>query len=143
LSDSAKRTLSFTIFGLGILVGIVGCIGLPMATFAAGENDSQPEVWAFLLIFGTPLPAFLIALWKRLPAGLLLTFVGLFVPFAMLYQRHYEMVVRHFPDVPSIGATLSGFAQMYVPFLALGIFALVTERLKWPRLIGHNDSIDF
>ena len=111
-----------------------------MATFTVGVNDSEPEVWALILMFGAPFPLCLLALWKRFLAGILSICVALFIPFAMEYQRWYMITVRHFPNQESILATLGDFARYYCAFLALGVFAIATEQLGWPKLIGYKQQ---
>jgi hypothetical protein len=65
--DEVKRVISFAVFGLGILGGLCSCSRYAFAMFVAGENDSFPVFLAITLAFATPLPACVLALWKRQP----------------------------------------------------------------------------
>jgi hypothetical protein len=58
----------------------------------------------------------------------------------MLYQRHFMITVRHFNNQESVGKLLLDFSLIYDTLLAIGIFALVTEQLKWPRLLGKRSG---
>ena len=104
--EALKRVISFAVFGLGILGGLWSCSRYAFGMFVAGENDSFPEFLALTLAFATPLPACVLALWRRMPAGIWLIAVGCYFPLGMLFQRLFMIYVRHFPDQDSVSQTL-------------------------------------
>ena len=94
-SVTIKRTISATLFGLGILVGIAGCAIYPMAVFTVGANDSSQEVWGISLVFLSLFPTSILALRFRLIAGCIM----LFVPCFFIGRR--PGAVPASPDTPS------------------------------------------
>jgi hypothetical protein len=133
--DGVKRVISFAVFGLGILGGLWSCSRYSFAMFVAGENDSFPGFLAITLAFATPLPACVLALWKRIPAGLWLIAAGCYFPLGMLFQRVFMIYVRHFPDQDSVRQTLMISLPYSSVLIALGSFGVVTGILKWPKLL--------
>lgn len=132
--DGTKRAISFAIFGLGILGGLWGCLAYAGAMFVVGTNDSPQEVWALTFAFATPLPACVLALWNRLVAGIWLIFAGCYFVYGMLVQRTYMIQVRHFPDQPTVIQTVLGSLRISLVLIAIGTFAVITDRIKWPEL---------
>ena len=133
--EGVKRAVSFAVFGLGMLGGLWGCVAYASAMFVAGENDSFPEILALTLAFATPLPACIVALWKRIPSGLWLIAAGCYLPVRMLIQRWFMTYVRQFPDQGSVGQTILGNLPYSSVLIALGSFGFVTGLLKWPKLL--------
>jgi hypothetical protein len=131
MNDFSKRVLSFSVFGLGMAAGLFGCVAVPGAIFVIGVNDSKPEILALLGPI-TLLPACILALWKRTPAGLWLVFLGLLWAYGMFAQRHYMETVRHFPQPSYLSLLKSTMVPTYL-MLAIGLFSLLTERAKWPK----------
>jgi hypothetical protein len=103
--------------------------------FVAGENDNFPEFLPLTLAFATPLPACIVASWKRIPAGLWLVASGSYLPVGMLIQRWFIIYVRHFPDEDSVRQTILLSLPYSSVLIALGSFAVVTGLLKWPKLL--------
>ena len=134
-SATKKRTISAILFGLGISVGIAGWVIYPMAVFTVGANDSAQEVWGLSLVFLSLFPTCILALRFRVLAGGMMLFVPCFFIYASLAQRTFMVNVRHFPQ-PHIGFTqiIGGFALTW-PYIVLGVFALLTSILRWPRVI--------
>jgi len=52
--DGIKRSISFAVFGLGILGGLWGWLVYLGAMFVVGENDCSQEVWAITFALATP-----------------------------------------------------------------------------------------
>jgi hypothetical protein len=130
-----KRAVSFAVFGLGMLGGLWGCVAYASAMFVAGDNDSFPEFLALTLAFATPLPACIVALWKRIPAGLWLITAGCYLPVGMLIQHWFMVYVRHFSDQGSVSQAILGCLPYSSALIALGSFAVVTGLLRWPKLL--------
>jgi hypothetical protein len=133
--EGLKRTISFAVFGLGMLGGLWGCVAYGRAMFVAGVNDSPPEILALTLAFASPLPACVLALWKRIAAGIWLIVSGCYLPVGMLLQRWFMIYVRHFPDQGTVWQTILGGLPYSSALIALGVFGLVTGLLKWPKLL--------
>jgi hypothetical protein len=131
-----KRSISFTVFGLGILGGLVGCVGYAGASFFIGANDSSQEIWALTFAYGTPLLACILALWRRLIAGSWLIFSGCFFVYGMVYQRTYMIQVRHFPDQSTVQQTIRSALPISLALIGIGLFGVITDLLKWPKLLG-------
>jgi hypothetical protein len=70
ISDQSKRAISAPVFGLGVLGGSWGCVACAGGAFTIGANDSAPEILAIVVALATPLPACIVALWKRLVPGI-------------------------------------------------------------------------
>lgn len=139
LDQQHARRIRLAVLGLGILGGLWGCLAYLSAMFTVGVNDSPAEVWAITFALATPLPACLIALWKRFVPGLWLLFAGGFLPYGVLAQRHYMIHVRHF-DQPGILLTLLGALPMMTALFLLGGFCVVTNSRGWPEILGTPDN---
>jgi hypothetical protein len=134
MNKRAKRTVSFGVFGLGIVAGLAGCAIAPRAVFVIGVNDSTPEVLALLLPI-TLLPASILALWKRIWASVWFCFLGLLWSYGMIWQRHYISVVQHFPE-ESLRSLLGGEMLPAYFVFALAAFGLLTSNAHWPQMLG-------
>lgn len=135
-----KRVVSAGVFGLGVLAGLWGCIAYPGVMFVVGENDSPQEVWALTFALATPLPACMLALWKRLVPGVWLIFAGCFFSYGMLAQRVYMINVRHFSNQPTVAQTLK-FSLLYSLILAiLGAFVVITHLQRWPEVLSRSKN---
>lgn len=134
-SATVKRTISATLFGLGILIGMAGCVVFPMAVFTVGANDSSQEVSGIALVFLSLFPMSVLALRFRLLSGCMMLFVPCFYIYSSFAQRAFMINVRHFPQ-PPIGAKqiIDSFALTW-PYVVLGAFAVVTAMLRWPSVI--------
>jgi len=133
--DAAKRVVSFGVFGLGMLGGLWSCSRYAHAMFVANDNDSAPGLLAITLAFATPLPACVVALWKRIAAGVWLIVAGCYLPVGMLLQPAFMVYVRHSPDEFTAWQTTLTVLPYSVALIALGSFGLVTGLLKWPKLL--------
>ena len=122
-------------FGLGILGGLWGCVVCVGSSFTIGANDSAPEILAIIFAMGTPLPACVMALWKRWVPGMWLIFAGCFFPYGMLSHRAYMIDVRHFYDQPTIAQTIWFSLPYVLVLIALGAFAVTTHALRWPEVM--------
>jgi hypothetical protein len=138
--DGMKRAISFSVFGFGILGGLWGCLSSTRGVFTIGNNDCLQEILAITFAFITPFPACILALWKRLIAGLWLIFAGCFFPYGMMAERAYMIQVRHFPDQLTVLQTIQYSLYISLPLIGIGLFGVVTDRLKWPRLLGKSAS---
>ena len=138
IRDQAKRAISAGVFGLGILGGLGGCIASAAGAFTIGANDSTPEILAIIFALVTPLPACIVALWKRLVPGMWLIFAGCFFVYGMLAQREYMIKVRHFYDQPSVSQTIKVSLPYTLVLVALGVFAVTTYRLRWPEVMRRS-----
>ena len=85
--EGVKRVISFAVFGLGMLGGLWSCSRYAHAMFVANDNDSPPGLLAITLAFATPLPACVVALWKRLAAGVWLIVSGCYLPIGIENMR--------------------------------------------------------
>jgi hypothetical protein len=137
-SNGMKRAIGFAVFGLGILGGLWGCVASAGGVFTIGLNDSYQEILAITIGLMTPLPVCILALWKRLFAGLWLIFAGCFFTYGMVAQRTYMIVERHFPDQPTVEQVIKSSLPVSLVLVALGLFAVITDRLKWPKLLGDH-----
>ena len=133
--DAAKRALSFGVFGFGMLGGLWSCSRYTRAMILSGNNDSSAEFLALTFAFATPLPACVVALWKRIEAGIWLIFAGCFLPIGMLLQRAFMIYVRQFPDQSTAWQTILVFLPYSLVLICLGSFGVVTGLRKWPRLL--------
>jgi len=142
-----KRTISATLFGLGILVGMASCAIYPMAVFTVGANDSSQEVWGISLVFLSLFPTCILALRFRLLAGCMMLFVPCFNIYATTFaQRTFMMNVRHFPQPPiELKQIIGGFFMWPFtwPYIILGAFAILTSILKWPTVVPWPRSMSF
>jgi len=138
ISTRSKRGISAAVFGLGSLAGLCGCFGASRGIFTIGENDCLPEILAITFAAVTPLPACVIALWKRLLPGMWLIFAGCFFPYGMLSERAYMIAVRHFYDQPTVAQTVGFSLPFTLVLAAFGAFAIVTHVLKWPEVLGSS-----
>ena len=139
ISGRMKKVVSASVFGLGILGGLFGCLIYAGGMFTAGVNDSTQEILALTFAFATPFPACAVALWKRLVPGIWLIFAGCFFSYGMLAQRTYMINVRHFPDQPSVAQTIRFSIPCSLILAALGAFAVVTHVLKWPEVLSRSN----
>lgn len=133
-----KRSISFAVFGLGIFGGLYGCVGCAGASFFIGVNDSSQEIWAITFAYGTPFLACILALWRRLIAGSWLIFSGCFFVYGMVFQRTYMIQVRHFPDQPTVQQTIHGALPVSLALIGVGLFWVMADLLKWPKLLGKT-----
>jgi len=147
MTEQVKRAVSFAVLVLGIVGGLVGCLPYPAAMFSIGPRDCPQELWAITFAFATPLPTCVLALWKRLPAGLWLVFAGCFLPYGMLSERTYLMQQKIFPYQPDYPfqptpfETVKGSLPVCFGLVGIGVFFTVTSLLKWPKLLESNAKI--
>ena len=139
-SNYAKRAISFAVFGIGIVGGLWGCLVYAGGLFTVGYNDCLQEILAITFAFATPFPACVLALWKRSIAGFWLIFAGCFFPYGVIAERTYMIQVRHFPDQLTVLQTIQHSLYISLPLIGIGLFGVVTDRLKWPRLLGKSAS---
>jgi hypothetical protein len=48
--------------------------------------------------------------------------------------------VRHFPDQLTVLRTIQFSLYYSLPLIGIGLFGVVTDRLKWPKLLGKSAS---
>jgi len=140
ISDGTKRTISFGAFGFGIFGGLWGRLAFARSAFTIGGNDNWQEIWAMTFAFATPLPACILALWKRVIAGWWLVFVGCFLPYGMLCQRAYMIQVRGSTDEHPILRTVLICLIISGPLIAIGLFGILTGHWNWPKLLVSRPS---
>ncbi|MDR3791984.1 MAG: hypothetical protein P4L03_01265 [Terracidiphilus sp.] len=136
-----KKAISATLFGLGILVGMAGCVIYPMAVFSVGVNDSPQEVWGISLVFLLLFPTCILALRFRLLAGCMMLFVPCSFIYASIAQRTYMVNVRHFPQPPIDLKQIIGSFALTWPYIVLGAFAILTSVSGWPTVLRWPRSI--
>lgn len=132
---TVETAVSGALFGLGICVGMVGCVVYPMAVFTVGANDSSQEVWGISLVFLSLFPTCILALRFRLVAGGMMLFVPCFFIYSSFAQRSFMMNVRHFPQAPITAPQIVGSFRLTWPYVALGCFAILTGMLRWPPVV--------
>lgn len=139
-----KRTISAALFGLGILVGLLGCAIYPMAVFTVGANDSSQEVWGISLMFLSLFPTSILALRVPLLAGCLMLSMPCFNLYATFAQRSFMVNVRHFPQPPIDSRQIMGSLFVWPltwPYIFLGAFAILTSMLGWPTVLRWPRSM--
>ncbi len=134
-SAPVKRTISATLFGLGILIGMAGYVVYPMAVFTVGANDSSQEVLGITLVFLSLFPMSILALRFRLLAGCTMLFVPCFYIYSTLVQRAFMINVRHFPQPPIGLKQIIGSFALTWPYVVLGTFAVSTALRRWPSVV--------
>lgn len=134
-SATVKRTISATLFGLGLLVGLAGCVVYPMAVFTVGANDSSQEVLGITLVFLSLFPMSILALRFRLLSGCLMLFVPCFYIYSSFAQRAFMINVRHFPQPPIDSKQIIGSFALTWPYVVMSAFALLTAILRWPSVV--------
>ncbi len=132
---TVKRTISLTLFSLGGLIGLAGCAIYPMAVFTVGANDSWQEVCGISLVFLSLFPTCVLALRFPLFAGCLMLLVPCFNIYASIAQRSFMVHVLHFPQPPIGVREMIGAIHFVWPYIALGVFAIITSRLGWPTIL--------
>jgi hypothetical protein len=137
-NENVKRTISMAVWGLGILGSLLGCLAYVGMMFCAGASDSPQEVRAITFAAMTPLPACILALWKRMYAGVWLVFAGAYLIYGMLVQRAFMIKVSCCGNQSSVLQTLKFGLLMAAPLLALGTFGIVTDLLKWPSVFKRQ-----
>ena len=140
MSDAIKRWISTAIFLFGLLGGLCGCLMYVGMMFVAGSNDSPQEIRSLTFAFATPFFACLVALWKRWIAGCWLIFSFGYYVYAAFKQRSYMLEVRHFPNPPSVRQDVTGLLWFLGPLLLLGLFFVLTDLLKWPKLLEKSHA---
>jgi hypothetical protein len=50
--------------------------------------------------------------------------------------------VRHFPDQLTVQQTILSSLYISLPLIGIGLFGVITDRLKWPKLLGKSASSD-
>jgi hypothetical protein len=138
MSNVVKRAISFTVFGFGILGSLWGCVASAGGVFTIGGNDSHQEILAIIFACMTPLPVCILALWKRLIAGVWLIFAGCYFIYGMVAERAYMIQERHFLDQPTIVKTIQFSLPISLALIGIGLFGVVTDLLKWPKLLGSS-----
>ena len=140
LNEALKRRISLAVWGFGILCGLWGCLAYTGAMFVVGINDSPQEIRAMTFALATPLPACILALWKRVIAGVWLVFSGVYYVYGLLAQRTYMIEVRHFSNQLSVSKTVEASLIFTAPLIALGAFGIITEFLKWPSMWSRQSD---
>jgi hypothetical protein len=128
VQDSLRRFWSRTIFSLGILWGFGGLVYIPVAVLTSLRGGSIAEVVLIvsggLLIF----PASIFALYHRRPASLLLLLGGILL-LAVASALPWLPFAQTFGAANRLLTLSSG-----VVATALGLFGVMTEARRWPRL---------
>jgi hypothetical protein len=132
--NSSKRALSIAILSLFMCTALLACARLASAIFVIGDNDSPGEILALLYCGFLYLPMLILGLWKRRVAGvILMSMVPLWL-LGIVNQRIYMQYARHFPAEPMSGLLFHELPVALFP-MAIGVFLVVTDQLKWPALI--------
>jgi 6-phosphogluconate dehydrogenase (decarboxylating) len=138
MRNAVKRAISFTVFGFGILGGLWGCVASAGGVFTIGGNDSYQEILAIIFACITPFPVCILALWKRFIAGLWLIFAGCYFTYGMMAERAYMIQEMHDLDQPTIQQTIQFSLPISLFLIGIGLFGVVTDLLKWPKLLGSR-----
>jgi hypothetical protein len=133
-----QRTISFGVFGFGIFGGLWGCLSGAGAFFVIGRNDTLPEILAITFALATPLPTCILALWKRAWAGAWLIFAGSFFPYGMFSERSRMVYLGHAADPPTVWQLTLVCLLFSGVLIGIGLFGILTERAKWPKLLGRS-----
>ena len=128
-------------FGFGMFGGLCGCGILAPVAFGFGGNDTLPEILAFTFAFGTPLPACILALWWRGIAGSWLIFSGCFLFYGLLDQRAWGIHGGNVDEL-SVWKTVLTALPVSCGLVAIGLFSILTEIWKWPRLLESPPPSD-
>ena len=134
ITDQTKRTASFSVFGFGMFIGLCGCAIWARGMFTVGGNDTLPVILAVTFVFATPLPACILALWRRRIAGSWLIFAGCFLFYGVLYERAW-MIYGGSLDQPSVLKTILATLPDSCVLVGIGLFGILTEIWKWPKLL--------
>ncbi len=128
IQQSLRRFWGLTFFSLGILWGFGGLVYIPVAVLTSLRGGSIAEV--VLIVSGGVLifPASIWALYQRRAASLLLLTGGIIL-LAMASALPWMPFAQTFGAANRILTLSSG-----VVATALGLFGVVTEALRWPRL---------
>lgn len=135
MTSAVQKAVSMTLFGLGACAGLAGCAIYPMAVFTVGVNDSWQEVCGISLVFLSLCPMCVLALRFPLFAGCSMLLVPCFNIYAIIAQRSFMIHVRHFPQPPIEARQMIGEIHLVWPYIALGLFAIITLRLGWPTIL--------
>jgi hypothetical protein len=95
----------------------------------AGVHVSLRYV-VFTFASATPIMACVFALWHRAIAGWWLVFAGLCVPLGL------AMDVAH--ARPAFSVVLIGSFPLMGSSVAVGLFGILTDHWKWPKLLGNR-----
>ncbi len=128
-TGSRKKLLSQIVFSVGILLGIVPLISLPMMLLIAGGRQPADMALAGLFNGMTILPASAMAFWKRKLASWWLIADAFVV--ATVGLDHLSNPATH-------GSAL--IMSVLVPGL-LGAFGLYSEKSGWPMLLDPNGKL--
>jgi hypothetical protein len=60
----------------------------------------------------------------------------------MVAQRAYMIHVRNFPDQPTVQQTMLNSLSVSLILVGFGLFGVITDLLKWPRMLGYRQSIE-
>ena len=136
MDDDFKLALSRALVLLAIIIGaLFVVVVVPGTIFMLGNNYNLPEVLAELASLLSLLPASILAVWKRLWAGVWLTAAGGFFAVAAQWDKYAITQARgiHVAWGEIIGV---GFLGWIV--LAFGLFLWITDRRGWPRIRLRN-----
>jgi hypothetical protein len=65
----------------------------------------------------------------------LMLLVPCFQIYSSVAQRSFMVQVRHFPQPPIGAREMIGEIRLVWPYVALGVFAIITSRLGWPTVL--------
>ncbi len=128
IQQSLRRFWGLTLFSLGILWGFGGLVYIPVAVLTSLRGGSVAEV--VLIVSGGVLifPSSIWALYQRRPASLLLLVGGILL-LAIAAALPWLPFAQTFGAANRLLTLSSGIVAT-----ALGLFGVVTEVRRWPRL---------
>jgi len=97
---------------------------------------------ALTFALATPLPAYILAFWQRVIAGVWLIFAGCYFMYGMLVQRAYMIHVRNFTNQPTVLQTLLDCLPYSLVLIGVGLFGVATGLLKWPELWSRTGVVE-
>jgi hypothetical protein len=103
----------------------------PVMVFAAGKNDSWPELLTIAMLFTSGLPASILAIFHRKAAGIWLTTVAICAAAAGSWNT-YNVLSSH--GIPADSGEVLGSAFLELPAVLVGVFLWLTGVLGWPEL---------
>ena len=135
-----KRTLSFVVFGWGVLSGSWGFCLTMLGLVMIGTQDSALEILAVVLAHAAVLAGSLLALWRRSVAAILLLSSGTLFLLYMLTQRSYRMDIELFPSLRTVSRSTLHSLETVTTLLFLGVFSLLTAFLRWPEVLPFAEQ---
>lgn len=121
----------------GGFVGVILLLIAPFAFFVSGNNDSVASMAGFAALALSMLPACILALYRRVWAGVWLIIVGSYAATAAAWNQYHVLVQRGIP-VDTGEVIGSGFFGILAALF--GLFFLYTGVRGWPEIRGPHSK---